>query len=141
VDPDGRESGIAMRLDLRVARFASGEINREQFVAENNAEAVGGLIGVVIVVTAVPIVKSIIKRSKVTDPKKLKSIRTYKENIAQHQEKLKKFKDNPTIKPGMEKLPKKLIKNQQKKRMDHLKKEMKTFKNNIKKIKKGELES
>lgn len=49
-DPDGKE-GVDQRLNLRVKRLASGEINKQQFSAENNAEAVGGLAATAIVVT------------------------------------------------------------------------------------------
>jgi len=44
IDPDGRDATrIGQRLDLRVQRLASGEINTQQYNAENMAEAAGGL--------------------------------------------------------------------------------------------------
>lgn len=48
VDPSG-ETGIDLRLDQRVRRLASGEITEDEYKEENDAEAVGGLIGVAIV--------------------------------------------------------------------------------------------
>lgn len=70
-----------------------------------------------------------------------KAIRSLEKQISKHQVKLKEFKANPTIRPGMEKQPTKIIKGQQKQRVKHLKNEIKTFKKNIDKIKKGELDS
>ena len=44
IDPDGRDATrIGQRLDLRVQRLTSGEINTQQYNAENMAEAAGGL--------------------------------------------------------------------------------------------------
>lgn len=59
--------------------------------------------------------------------------------IQKHQKKLDEFKANPTVRPGMENLPKEIIRKQQQMRIKHLETEIKTFKKNIKKIKKGNL--
>ena len=73
VDPDGKESSFAIRLDQRVKRLASGEITKTQYSAENKAEAVGGLIGAAVVLTkgaaAAPIIKKLVKDT-ITDAKK-----------------------------------------------------------------------
>ncbi len=62
-----------------------------------------------------------------------------KKQIARHQKNVQEFKDNLTVRPGMENLSKDIIKKQQQKRINHLEKEINTFKNNIDKINKGEL--
>jgi hypothetical protein len=49
--------------------------------------------------------------------------------------KIIEFKTNPTVRPSMENLPQELIRAQQAKRIEHLEKEIQTFKNNIAKIK------
>ena len=59
--------------------------------------------------------------------------------IQKHQQKLDNFKANPTVRPGMENLPIGVIKRQQGARIKHLETEINTFKNNIAKIKSGEL--
>ena len=45
------------------------------------------------------------------------------------------------MRPGMEKLPKDVIQKQQQRRINHLETEINTFKNNIDKIKRGEIDS
>jgi len=72
-------------------------------------------------------------------PEQLKSIRSLEKRILEHKYKLKNSKDNPSVRPGMEKLPRDLIKKQQESRIRHLEKEIRTFKKNITKIKKGKL--
>ena len=69
----------------------------------------------------------------------LKGIKSLEKQIQKHQQKLGDFKANPTVRPGMEKLPKDVIKRQQDARVKHLEIEINTFKNNIEKIKNGEL--
>ncbi|MGI9281762.1 MAG: ankyrin repeat domain-containing protein, partial [Endozoicomonas sp.] len=70
-----------------------------------------------------------------------KAIRSLEKQIENHEQKLKEFINNPTIRPGMENLPKNVIREQQKRRIEHLETEINTFKNNINKIKNGELQS
>lgn len=70
-----------------------------------------------------------------------KSIRSLEAQIAKHEKKIQDFKDNPTIRPGMENMPKEVIQMQQQRRVQHLETEIRTFKNNIEKIKRGEIES
>ena len=69
----------------------------------------------------------------------LKSIKSLEKQIQKHQQKPDDFKTNPTVKPGMENLPKDVIKKQQQARIKHLEMEINTFKKNIEKIKNGEL--
>lgn len=66
-----------------------------------------------------------------------KAIRTLEKRIAEHKEKLNTFKKNPTVRPGMENMSKKAIEKQQRSRIEHLEKEIKTFKDNIGKILRG----
>jgi hypothetical protein len=72
------------------------------------------------------------------DAQSQRSIRSLEKQILSHQKKLDEFKSNPTVRPGMEHLPKHLIENQQSVRIQHLQSEIKTFQNNIDKILKGE---
>ncbi len=66
-----------------------------------------------------------------------KAIRSLEKQIQIHSKKLDDFIANPTIRPGMRHLPKKVIMRQQQVRIKHLKNEINTFKKNIKKIKNG----
>jgi len=66
-------------------------------------------------------------------------IRSLEKQIAQHEKKVDDFRANPTVRPGMEKLPKEVIEKQQQERIRHLEKEIETFKKNIEKYKTGEL--
>jgi hypothetical protein len=72
---------------------------------------------------------------RVLSSQELKSILSYEKLIVEHEKKIANFKANPTIRPGMENLPQDIIKAQQAKRIEHLEKEIQTFKNNIEKIK------
>ncbi len=63
-----------------------------------------------------------------------KSIRNYTRRIEEHQQKIENFKNNPTVRPGMENLSPEAIQAQQASRLRHFDKEIQTFKNNIDKI-------
>lgn len=65
----------------------------------------------------------------------IKGIKSLEKQIAAHEKKLEEFRRNPTIRPGVENLPVDVIAKQQQRRIDHLQKEINTFKNNIDKIK------
>ena len=60
-----------------------------------------------------------------------KSIQSYEKLIQQHKKKIEDFKKNPTVSPGMENLPKDIIKKQQERRIMHLEREIKAFEKNI----------
>ena len=47
---------------------------------------------------------------------------------------MNEFKNNPTVRPGMEGQPKDVIANAQQSRIAHFEREIKTFKNNIQKL-------
>lgn len=70
-----------------------------------------------------------------------KSVRSLEKQISKHEKKLQEFRDNPTVRPGMEKLPKEVIQKQQQRRINHLETEIRTFRNNIEKIKRGDIDS
>jgi RHS repeat-associated protein len=140
VDPSG-EKGVDVRLRNREQRFLSGEITAQEFKDGNFAEGLGGLAAAAVVATRgaiLPVLKQALIPKNLTKQQQ-KSIKSLKKQIVKHKQKIKDFKKNPTVRPGMENQPKSVIKKQQKARFDHLKKEIKTFKDNIKKIKNGEL--
>jgi len=70
-----------------------------------------------------------------------KAIRSLEKRIKEHEEKLQKFKENPTVRSGMEKQSKEVIQRQQQRRIKLKEDEIKTFRDNIDKIKRGELDS
>ncbi len=63
-----------------------------------------------------------------------KGIRSLTKQINAHEKKIADFKANPTVRPGMEGQPQKLIEAQQQSRISHLEKEIDTFINNIRKL-------
>ena len=66
-----------------------------------------------------------------------RGISSLEKQIAAHEQKLAEFKANPTVRPGMEKLPREVIERQQQIRIQHLEREIQTFKNNIEKLRSG----
>jgi RHS repeat-associated protein len=66
-----------------------------------------------------------------------RGIRSLEKRIAEHEKKLADFKENPTVRPGMEGQPQEVIEKAQQSRVEHLEKEIKTFKENINKLKGG----
>ena len=71
----------------------------------------------------------------------LRAIRSYEVQSAKHEQKLYSFMSCPTVMPGMEHLPPELIRAQQLARIRHLQIEIRAFKENIRKIRRGELDS
>jgi RHS repeat-associated protein len=65
-----------------------------------------------------------------------KGIRSLEKQIAKHEQKLADFKANPTVRQGMEGQPKEVIEKAQQARVNHLEKEIKTFRENIEKLRK-----
>jgi hypothetical protein len=63
-----------------------------------------------------------------------RAINSYEKRIAEHKAKLEEFRANPTVRPGMEGLPEEVIQKQQAARINHLETEIKTFQDNIDKI-------
>jgi hypothetical protein len=68
-----------------------------------------------------------------------KSIQSLEKRITEHEKKLADFKESPTVRPGMENMPQDMITKQQQARIKHLEHEIKTFRENIEKIRRGEL--
>jgi len=66
-----------------------------------------------------------------------RSIRSYEKRIAEHEKKLSDFLNNPQLRPGTENLSQEVHKQMFESRVRHLQHEIKVFKNNINKIKKG----
>ncbi len=75
--------------------------------------------------------------SRILNPQQVKAINTLQKRIREHEKKINDFKENPTVRPGMENLPKDLIRQQQQSRINHLETEIRTFRNNIEKIRFG----
>lgn len=67
----------------------------------------------------------------------LKGIRSLEKQIALHEQKLLDFINNPTIRPGMSNQSAEIIWQQQLRRIEHLQKEIDTFRRNIEKIRNG----
>jgi hypothetical protein len=67
-----------------------------------------------------------------------KAIRSLKRQIEKHQEKLAKFRSNPTVRPGMENLSKEVIEAAQQRRIEHLEREIRAFQDAIEKIERGD---
>ena len=63
-----------------------------------------------------------------------RAIRSLKRQVAQHEKKLQVFRNNPTIRPGMENLSREIVEKQQRRRIQHLETEIKAFRDNIEKI-------
>ncbi|MER9295712.1 RHS repeat-associated core domain-containing protein [Mesorhizobium sp. M0621] len=70
-------------------------------------------------------------------PEKQRAIRSLEKLIEEHQNKLADFKANPTVRPGMENQPQSTIEASWQSRINHLEKEINTFRNNISKIRNG----
>ena len=66
-----------------------------------------------------------------------RSVRSLRKQVAKHQQEIADFKANPTVRPGMENLPKEMIEAQQARRVQHLETEVQTFANNIRRILQG----
>lgn len=60
-----------------------------------------------------------------------REIRSLDKRIKEHRDKIEEFKKNPTVRPGMENLPKDVIKAAQERRILHLEREIKAFQTRI----------
>ena len=143
-DPDGRESGC---VTLQVNCFNSGA---------TLAQETGTLLGVTALLAGgllapemAPVIIAGASRQAVTEAEKkageqtakkisaqaARGIRSLEKEIAKHLKKIAEFKKNPTVRPGMEDMPKDAIQRQQQRRIEHWQKEIETFKKNIQKLK------
>jgi len=123
----------------------SGEMTQDGFSSRSEARAAGAVIGAfagpIIVATGgriVPLTARLMQsfgRQEIS-PQARRGIRSLEKRIEEHQRKLQDFKDSPTVRPGMEKLPPpEAIARQQQRRVEHLEQEIKTFRGNIEKLK------
>jgi RHS repeat-associated protein len=152
-DPDGRCDGPSTcAIDRDIAAMNSGDMSREEFMDRSEARAAGAVIGLGIVATgyvgvralrALPIVAKYLtrqqaKREAIREAKAqaTRGIRSLERRIEEHVKKLDEFRNNPTVRPGMEGMSEEAIKAQQAARVTHLEKEIKTFRENIEKLKK-----
>ncbi|KSB91794.1 hypothetical protein AS593_07160 [Caulobacter vibrioides] len=69
-----------------------------------------------------------------------RAIRSYEKRIVEHQAKLAEFRANPTVRPGMENLPKEVIESAQQRRVQHLEREIRAFEKNISDIRRGQVD-
>ena len=74
---------------------------------------------------------------KVDAGKSKKGIASLLKRMAEHEQKLAKFKRNPTVRPGMRGQSKEAIALAQQRRIRHLEMEIETFRKNIEKLKGG----
>jgi RHS repeat-associated protein len=143
IDPDGKQSTfdagywagtavMAQQGQEQVKRL--NEMNETQLFVSQAATALDGAAELVSLGRAI-IVKAGLESSVDLSPEAIRGIRSLQKRIEEHVAKLEEFKNNPTVRPGMEKLPKEVIEKQQARRIAHLEKEIKTFKENIQKLK------
>ncbi|MGH9754983.1 MAG: RHS repeat-associated core domain-containing protein, partial [Blastocatellia bacterium] len=85
------------------------------------------------------VAKPAVKKTVEMTPEKIRSIASLEKRIIEHQKKLAEFKANPTPRPGTEHLPKEIQQKTIEGRIKHLEQEIQTFKDNIEKIRRGEL--
>lgn len=115
VDPDGRCDGPSTcAIDRDIAAMNSGEMTQDGFSSRSEARAAGAVIGAfagpIIVATGgriVPLTARLMQsfgRQEIS-PQARRGIRSLEKRIEEHQRKLQDFKDSPTVRPGMEKLP------------------------------------
>jgi hypothetical protein len=151
IDPDGRSPedwlpagapAVALGKSMgAAAAYIEGKLTGNQFL--QNAGAQGLAENKAATVEALVILGSMGRGgSKATAPlakelskQEAKAIKSYEKRIAEHEKKIAEFKENPTVKPGMEKQSAEVVEAQQAARVQHLENEIKTFKDNVQKIK------
>ncbi|NYH50332.1 RHS repeat domain-containing protein [Xanthomonas arboricola] len=136
-DPDGRCDGPSTcAIDRDIAAMNRGEISRDEFMVRSESRAVGAVAGLALVATggrAIGLTGGLARREISNEARR--GIRTLEKRIAEHAKKIEDFKKNPTVKPGMEKMPEAAVKIQQQRRVRHLETEIRTFRENIEKLK------
>ncbi|MET4616854.1 RHS repeat-associated protein [Stenotrophomonas sp. 2619] len=123
IDPDGRCDGPwTCAIDRDIAAMNSGDMTQDEFASRSEARAAGAVIGAsagpAIVATdgrVVPLTANLMRLlgRKEISPEARRDVRSLEKKIEEHQRKLQDFKDNPTVRPGMEKLPQELVARQQ----------------------------
>ncbi|MEO0461381.1 MAG: RHS repeat-associated core domain-containing protein, partial [Myxococcota bacterium] len=66
-----------------------------------------------------------------------RAIRSHEKRIKEHLDKIEAFKKDPTVRPGMEDQPDEVIREQQRRRVEKLEREVQKFRDNIEKIRTG----
>ncbi|RWJ04848.1 MAG: hypothetical protein EOR25_29685 [Mesorhizobium sp.] len=61
----------------------------------------------------------------------IRSLRSLSKQLENHKQKLSEFRQNPTVRPGMENLPQDVIERAQAARIEHLEREIQAFEKNI----------
>jgi RHS repeat-associated protein len=151
-DPDGRCESIAtcqmMRDDLDLI---NGRMTQDEHRDRQEARGAGAAAGLVVLGTVYtggrlisafpPVAKFLAQRAaqrealRQAKAQATRGIRTLEKRIEEHQRKIDEFKENPTVRPGMEGLSDDAIKAQHAARIRHLEREIKAFKNGIEKFK------
>ncbi|RKH55771.1 RHS repeat domain-containing protein, partial [Corallococcus aberystwythensis] len=146
VDPDGRQDNPA--IDQRGA--AAGELGREcagsdecieklkeigAAVSQVAAFGPEGLVDQAPDVAAATddaagIVAAVIGEGELS-PEAVRAIKNLEKEITKHQSKITALKENPTVRPGMENMPKEAQAAQVERRLGHLEREISAFKKNI----------
>jgi RHS repeat-associated protein len=146
IDPTGLE-GEAISESDKTEKTEVTAMPQEQQVAmlgaiARGAAAVGRALGIGVTKEGAKQAskegaKKAAAEAKTLSDQERKAIESLQKQIDKHQQKLEDFKTAPTVRPGMENMPKEMIEQQQKARMEHLTKEMQTFRDNISKIQNG----
>ena len=108
---------LAATIAPMVGRFVYLNAPRIGAFIEGLSPAAAGSVGAAGVGR---VAKSGAKAAESLSAQQSKSISSYEKRILEHQEKLEQFKANPTIRPGMENLPKEAIEKQWQRRINHL---------------------
>lgn len=151
-DPDGRCESIStcqmMRDDLDLM---AGRMTREEHAERMEARGGGAVVGLGLLAggyaavktapVAVPALARFLAQRAARQEairqaraQALRGIRSLEKRIEEHQKKIDDFKQNPTVRPGMEGMSPERIQQQQAARIEHLQKEINTFKQNIEKL-------
>mgnify|MGYP006951103646 CR=1 FL=1 len=154
VDPDGRDP-MNLYTDPKYAQQLFGHLspNESRVVLGGSGIILGSAVLIAVApeaaMTAIAAKAALAGKDIVQTAEKLasnegrkilttqenRSVRSLERQIAKHETKIAEFKANPTVRPGMENMSKEQVAAQQAKRIEHLEKEVKTFKDNISKIK------
>ncbi|OAI58520.1 hypothetical protein RSP795_23640 [Ralstonia solanacearum] len=123
---DAAEGAVVACLANPACDAALAEVGAEAMAAAEVAEA-----------AAIEAAEAAEQACSTLSKQAVKGIRSYLKRIAEHKQKLSDFIENPTVRPGMERLPQEAVEAQQAARINHLLTEIQTFGQNIVKLIKG----
>ena len=132
----GVRAAIARKIDYCCSGRADDAVSSLDVVSAGRLIWVGGRYVVVKATTGVA-AKAASKGGnslRKLSSQQARSVLSLEKRIAEHKRKLEEFMNNPTVRPGMQGLPRELIEKQQAARIAHLRREIETFENNIDKI-------